>query len=90
MSKLSELIERTSMNSPAAFTGVDERTAVKLLRAVFATIAREIDQTPDGAYRVAGLGAFYVRTVEANEKEGKVGGRRVVFRTPKPKAPAAP
>ena len=89
MSKLSDLIERTSKNSPAAVKDVDESAAVKLLRAVFDTIARDIDQTADGPYQVPGLGSFHVRTVEA-DAEGEPGGRRVTFRTKKPKAPAAP
>jgi len=89
MSTLHELIERTSQESPAAVKDVNEHTAVKLLQAVFATLARDIEQAPDGPYRVPGLGIFGVRTVEANA-EGKGGGRRVSFRTKTPKAPAAP
>jgi len=89
MSALQELIQRTSQESPAAFKDVNERAAAKLLQAVFATLARDIDQAPDGPYRVSGLGIFRVRTVEANA-EGKGGGRRVSFRTKQPKAPAAP
>jgi hypothetical protein len=89
MSALQELIERTSQESPAAFKDVNERTAAELLQAVFATLARDIDHAPDGAYRVSGLGIFHVRTAEANAK-GKGGGRRVIFRTKQPKAPAAP
>jgi hypothetical protein len=85
MAKLPELIERTSKENPSAFTGVSGPAATKLLRAVFATLAREIEQAPDGAYKVPGLGTFRVRTVE-EKAEGKGGGRRVVFRAGKPKA----
>ncbi len=85
MTKLPELIERTSKEYPAAVAGVSGPAATKLLRAVFATLAREIDQAPDGAYKVSGLGTFRARTVEA-KAEGKAGGRRVLFRATKPKA----
>ena len=88
MTTLRELIERTSKESPAAVKAVDGPTAVKLLKAVFATLARDIDQAPDGIYPVAALGNFRVRTVEA-DAEGKGGGRRVLFRAKLPKAPAA-
>jgi hypothetical protein len=83
MAKLAELIERVYKESPAVVAGVNERNAVKLLRAVFATLARDIDQAPDGVYKVSGLGVFRVRTVE-EKAEGKGGGRRVVFRVEKP------
>jgi hypothetical protein len=85
MTKIPELIERTATEHPAAVADVRGPAAVKLLRAVFATLAREIDQAPDGAYKVSGLGTFRVRTVEP-KAEGKGGGRRVVFRAEKPKA----
>ena len=88
MPKLPELIERTSKEHPSAFAGVSGPAATKLLRAVFATLAREIEQAPDGAYKVPGLGTFRVRTVE-EKAEGKGGGRRVVFRADKPKAGGA-
>ncbi len=88
MGKLPELVERTSKEHPSAFTGVSGPAATKLLRAVFATLASEIEQAPDGAYKVPGLGTFRVRTVE-EKAEGKGGGRRVVFRADKPKAGGA-
>jgi 23S rRNA G2069 N7-methylase RlmK/C1962 C5-methylase RlmI len=77
------------LDPPAIAKTSAERDALKLLRAVFDTIARDIDQTADGPYQVPGLGSFHVRTVEA-DAEGEPGGRKVVFRTKKPKAPAAP
>jgi Lon protease-like protein len=88
MAKLLELIESTSKKHPAAVAGVSGPAAVKLLRAVFGTLAQEINQAPDGAYKVAGLGVFRVRTVEA-KADGKGGGRRVVFRAAKPGAKVA-
>mgnify|MGYP001118392992 FL=1 len=88
MTKLPELIERTSKEHPTAVAGVSVPAATKLLRAVFATLAHEIDQAPDGAYKVSGLGTFRVRTIEA-KAEDKAGGRRVLFRAAKPKASGA-
>ena len=88
MAKLPELIERTSKEHPAAVAGLGGPAATKLLRAVFATLAREIDQAPDGPYKVSGLGTFRVRTVE-EKAEGKGGGRRVMFRADKPKPAGA-
>ncbi len=88
MPKLPELIERTSKEHPAAVAGLGGPGAAKLLRAVFATLAREIDQAPDGVYKVSGLGSFRVRTVEA-KAEGKGGGRRVMFRAQKLKVGGA-
>jgi hypothetical protein len=87
MPKLVELIERSSKESPGAFAGIDQRAATKVLRAVLTTIASEVENAPDGAYKVPGLGSFRVRTVEEGA-EGKRGGRRVMFVTAKPKAPA--
>jgi hypothetical protein len=87
MPKLVELIELASKESPAAFVGIDPRTATKVLRAVLTTIATEVEKSSDGAYKVPGLGVFRIRTVEEGA-EGKRGGRRVMFVTPKPKAPA--
>lgn len=87
MPKLVELIELASKESPAAFEGIHERAAAKMLRAVLATIAREVEQTADGAYTVPALGAFRVRTVEEGAG-GKGGGRRVLFKANQPKAAA--
>ena len=88
MTTLAELIERTSKEFPAAFKDVTASKAAVLLRRVFATSARDIDQSPDGRYPVAGLGTFRVRTVPAGA-DGTGGGRRVMFQAAPPKARTA-
>jgi len=85
MIKLPELLASVSEESPEAVAGITDRGAIKLMRAVFAKLAREIDQAPDGAFQVSGFGTFRVLTAEAKEG-GKGGGRRVLFRAQKPKA----
>jgi hypothetical protein len=84
MSTLPELIARLRKESPAAVRSLDDPVAARLLRAAFRTLASDIDKAPDGVYKVAALGAFRVNTVVA--KEGKAGGRRVLFKATPPKA----
>lgn len=87
MTTLPELIARLRDESPAALGKLNDRAALKLLRAAFARVARDVGQAPDGAHKVGGLGTFAVRTVEAND-EGKGGGRRIRFKPAQPKAAA--
>jgi nucleoid DNA-binding protein len=88
MTTLTELITRLREQQPAAFGKLDDRSATRLLRSALAAIANDVAQAPDGAVRVAGLGVFQVRTLEANA-EGKGGGRRVLFKPAPAKAAAA-
>ena len=83
MNKIPDFIEQLRKQSPAAFAGLDDKVATKLLRAAFAAIAREVEKAPDGLVKVGALGAFRVRTLEPNSGD-KGSTRRVVFR------PAAP
>jgi hypothetical protein len=85
MTTIPELIASIRDESPNALGKLNDRAALRLLRAAFSTIAREMDQAPDGVYRLNGLGTFNVRTVEANA-QGKGGGRRIQFKPSAPKA----
>ena len=85
MTTLPELISRIRKESPAAMGNLSERVVLRLLRTAFAKIALDMDQAADGVYKVAGLGTFRIRTVEANA-EGKGGGRRVLVKPTRPKA----
>ena len=74
-----EIIEQIKQTNPAALKGVDDKTAVRLLRLVFADIAKQVSASEDGVVAVAGLGRFRVRTVEV-EKEGvKTSVKRILF-----------
>jgi nucleoid DNA-binding protein len=88
MTTVPELIERIRKDSPEALGKLNDKAVLKLLRTTFAAIARDIEQAPDGAYTFVGLGTFRVRTVEAQEG-GKGGGRRVLYRAPRPKVAGA-
>ena len=84
MKNLNELIERLREQSPGVLSQIDNQAASKLLRAAFATVAKDIAAAADGAHKVGGLGTFRVRTLEA-KTESKGGGRRVMFRAAVPK-----
>lgn len=86
MATLPELIERMRKESPAAMGHLNDRVVLRLLRAAFSIVARDIDQAADGVHKFGGLGAFRVRTVEPNA-EGKQGGRRVLFKAAPRKSP---
>ena len=88
MTTIPELIERMRKQTPAAVGKLEDRVAVRLLRAAFATVAADLEKAPDGAYKVGALGTFRVRTVKANA-EGKGGGRRVLFKAQPLKVAAA-
>lgn len=85
MNKIPEIIERLRKQSPAAFAGLDDKVATRLLRAAFSAVAREVEEAPDGLVKVGALGAFRVRTIEP-KPGGKGSARRVVFRPAAPRA----
>lgn len=85
MTTLPELIARISKDSPAALGNLNEGVVLRLLRAAFATVARDLDQAADGVHKVAGLGTFRVRTVQP-DAQGKGGGRRILFAPARAKA----
>jgi hypothetical protein len=87
MATLPDLIERMHKESPKALGNLGDRVVLRLLRTTFATVAADMDQAVDGAYKVGGLGTFRVRTVEP-DAQGKGGGRRILFKPAQSKAAA--
>lgn len=89
MSTLPELIQRLRKESPAAVGKLDDRIALRLVRAAFAAVASEVRAAPDGVHKIGGLGTFRVRTIAADAATGKAAARRVLFNAAAKKAPAA-
>jgi len=84
---LNELVERVRNDNPAVMAKLDDRAAMRVVRAAFAAVAADVDSTADGVCRIAGLGAFRVRDV-APRPDGKGGGRLVTFKPASAKAAA--
>lgn len=82
-----DLIERLRTEDPAALGTLPAPAMARLLRMALATLAKDIEQAPEGLYKVGSLGVFRVRNV-APKADGTGGGRVVTFRPAPPKAAA--
>ena len=77
--KLDDIVKTARATDNSAFGKVNDRRAVKILRAAFRQVNSQLESTKDGNLTIRGLGRFAIENVE-REKEGvKVTKRRVIF-----------
>ena len=80
--KINEIVQAVRAENPELLAGVKEKDLVAFLRASLAVIGRGVDNTAEGRFLVAGLGAFNVKHFDSAKVPGeKV--RRVLFSLPK-------
>lgn len=87
--KINELLQEVAKEKPRLLAGLPEKKVAALVRAVFASISKAIDATPEGSVEIGGLGGFHVRQVEREVGGEKVTRKVVVFRAARPKKKGA-
>lgn len=83
--KPDEIIAKIKETKPELLRGVDEKAATRMLRLVFAELARQIGAAEDGVILVPGLGRFVVKTVVVEKDGVETTRKRIVFRHLPPK-----
>jgi len=77
--KLDEIVKSARAADKAAFGKVNDKRAIKILRAAFRQVNSQIESARDSNVAIAGLGRFAIRTIE-REKDGvSVTKQRVIF-----------
>lgn len=78
--KLEEIVKTARAADKSAFGKVNDKRAIKILRAAFRQVNSQVESTKDGNVAIGGLGRFAIKNVE-REKDGvKVTKRRVIYR----------
>lgn len=76
--KANEIVQAVKQDHPTLFKGpMTEKSATRLIKAVFAVMKRQVEGTTEGAMKVQGFGTFKVRKVE-READGKRSEKRIV------------
>ena len=77
---LEQIVKNARADNQSAFGKVNDKRAVKILRAAFKQVNSELESAKDGNLTIGGLGRFAIKNTE-REKDGvKVAKRRVTFR----------
>ena len=77
---LEEIVKNARAENQSAFGKVNDKRAIKILRAAFKQVNSQLESVKDGNLTIGGLGRFVIKNVE-HEKDGvKVTKRRVIFR----------
>ncbi len=77
--KLDEIVKTARAANSSAFGNVNDKRAVKILRAAFRQVVSQVESAKDGVVVINGLGRFVIKNVE-REKDGiKVTKRRVIY-----------
>jgi hypothetical protein len=84
---IKELVEQVTEGNKDALTGIPPKKAIAITRAVFAQIAKTVNEASDGVVSIAGLGQLRIRQIE-REVEGKpVVRKQITFRPANAKRP---
>jgi nucleoid DNA-binding protein len=76
---LEEIVKNARAENESAFGKVNDKRAVKILRAAFKQVNSQLESAKDGNLTIRGLGRFAIKNVE-REKDGvKVTKQRVIF-----------
>ncbi len=76
---LEEIVKNARAENQSAFGKVNDKRAVKILRAAFRQVNSQLELAKDSNVAIGGLGRFAIKNVE-REKDGvKVTKRRVTF-----------
>lgn len=77
---ITDLVQRARQSAPQKLKDISDEAAAVLLREAFALIGKQIASTDEGMVKVAGLGQFRVRKVEATPDGVKAATRRTLFK----------
>jgi len=84
--KPSELVGLIKKQEPKLLGQMPDRKVVRIIRAAFAQIGREIDALKEGVVKVPGFGNFRAREAEREKDGQKSIVKRVHFQRTQPKA----
>lgn len=77
--KLDEVVKMARVANESAFGKVNDRRAIKIVRAAFQQVKNQVETAGDGKVVINGLGRFVIRNVR-QEKDGvTVTRRKVIF-----------
>jgi len=77
--KIKELAEKAKAAHPGSLGNLPDGKVNLLTRTLFALIKEELDNTAEGAVKIAFLGQFKVRNVEVEKDGEKIQHRRIQF-----------
>lgn len=77
--KLDEIVKTARAADESAFGKVNDKRAVKILRAAFRQVNVQLESAKDSNVAIGGLGRFAIKSIE-REKDGiKVTKQRVIY-----------
>jgi hypothetical protein len=84
--KLDEMVALIKKENPTLLGKMPDKKAIRVIRAAFGQLAREVDAAKEGVVSAPGLGRFRVKEVERSKEGQKAMTKHVVFRVAAVKA----
>jgi hypothetical protein len=85
--KPNEILEQLKEDNRRLFKGVEDKLALRIIRATLGLINEEVSSADDGRVAFTGLGTFVVKSVEREASGTSV--KRITFRPVRPRSEAA-